>query len=173
MLLYHTQKLAACLWGLRRVTWQSRSPREDIIITGDSGVSGPWDWQQEFSTTHVTSEQTVLKPRTKPHVRKSNQCFYSGAAEHKHHSLKQTWIETPFSSVFSVNRKRSARYLPSRPLWRIFESQKRSYSYSIQSYISTVSHSNPACPPLIWVSLPCRNVIINSKTEWSYRYFKC
>lgn len=64
-------------------------------------------------------------------------------------------------------------YLPSRPLWGIFESQKRSYQYSIQSYISAVFHSNPACPPLIWVSLPYRNVVIHFKPKWSYRHFKC
>lgn len=78
MILYYMQKLTGCLWGLRRVTWQSRSPREDIVITRESGASGTWDWQQEFSTAHVTSEQTVLKSRTKPHVKKSNQHFYWG-----------------------------------------------------------------------------------------------
>lgn len=110
MILYHMQKLTAYLWGLCRIPWQSISPREDIIITGEPGVSGPWDRQQEFGTTHVTSEHIVLKSRAKPHVRKSNQRFYSGQKSTSTvcNSLKQTPIETPFSPLFSVNRKRSA-----------------------------------------------------------------
>lgn len=101
--------------------------------------------QQEISTAHVTSEQTVLKYRTKLCVRKSNQCFYSGqwSTSTIFNSLKQTQMETPFSPLFSVSKKRSALVIS------FSESQEHSQQYSIQPCISTVSHSNPSCPPLI------------------------
>lgn len=35
--------------------WQNRSFREDVIITGESDVSGP-ERQQEIGTAHATSE---------------------------------------------------------------------------------------------------------------------
>jgi len=84
--------------------------RKDISITGDSGVSGSWDRPQEFRTTHVTSEQTVLQFRTKPCVRKSNQLFTQGQQSTSTicNPLKQTQIETPFPLLLSVSRKGSA-----------------------------------------------------------------
>lgn len=65
--------------------------------------------QQEISTAHATSEQTVLKSRTKPCVRKSNQSFLGLQSTGTIcNSLKQTQIETSFSPLFSVSKKRSA-----------------------------------------------------------------
>lgn len=67
-----------------------------------------------------------------------------GAVEHRHHlQLTETQIETPFSPLFSVSNKRSAL------ITSFSESQEHSQQYSIQTYISTVSHSNPSFPPLI------------------------
>lgn len=100
--------------------------------------------QQEISTAHATSEQTVLKFRTKPCVRKSNQCFFlwQWSTSTICNSLKQTQVETSFSPLFSVSKKESALAIS------FSESQEHSQQYSIQPYISPVSHSNPSCPPL-------------------------
>lgn len=126
-----------------------------ILLSQDSLICQGPERQQEISTAHATFEQTVLKSRTKPCVRKSNQCFCSGQRSTSTicNSLKQTQIKTSFSPLFSVSQKRSVL------VTSFSESQENSQQYSIQPYISTVSHSNPSCPPLIWVSLPCRNLV--------------
>lgn len=81
------------------------------------------DCQQKFNTMHTTCVQTMPESRHNPCVKKSNNHFYSGTAEHKP-CFEFTEINSSFSVLFSVNRKRSALfYLPSGPPRRIFELQ--------------------------------------------------
>lgn len=71
--------------------------------------------QQEISTAHATSEQTVLKFRTKPCVRKSNQCFFlwQWSTSTICNSLKQTQVKTFSLPYFQLAKKSQLLLFPS------------------------------------------------------------